>query len=198
MNPDPFEWAAKPWQGGQRIPDASRHQNFDTIAHLSPDLTIRPKSPSLAGIVVRHVDGTRSQPKAVNVTPDGGLTGDRWAVGKRKPIDQISMMNLNVAHRIANGQSVVFSGDNLFADLAMSTHRLPAGTYLKIGEALFEVSAEKHTPCHLFKARFGDAAFRQAAKVERIRGVYLTVRRPGEIRRGDGIQIIGSRHEDAR
>ena len=192
MSSEPFEWASKPWEGGARIPDVSRHRMSDSVAHLSPDLTIHRKSPSLAGIVVRNVDGTRSQPTVVEVTPDGGLHGDRWSVGKRNPADQISMMNLSVAHHIANGQSVVFSGDNLFADLDISTEYLPAGSRVSIGEAVFEVSAEVHTPCHLFKARFGDAAFRQAAKIERVRGVYLTVLRPGEIRTGDAIEILPS------
>ena len=188
----PFSWAQTPWLNDERIPDPSRHRTPEGVAHLTADLVIQPQTPRLAGIVVRHTDGTRSQPEKVEVTPAGGLTGDRWSVGKRKPTDQISMMNLRVAHHIANGQSVVFSGDNLFADLDISTKNLPAGTRLIIGEAIFEVSAEVHTPCHLFKARFGDASFRRAATVARVRGVYLTVLTPGEIHTGDGIEILRS------
>ena len=188
----PFKWAMKIWEGGERIPSPSCHRTTEAVAHLEPSLVLQPQAPKLAGIVVRHTNGTRSQPQTIEVTPSGGLWGDRWAVGKRNATDQISMMNLSVAHHIANGQSVVFSGDNLFADLDISTKNLPAGTRLVIGEAIFEVSAEAHTPCHLFKARFGDASFRRAANVARVRGVYLTVLTSGEIRTGDDIEVLRS------
>ena len=188
---DPMEWAVLPWFGGERVPDSSCHQSADAVVALTPDLTLQER-PTLAGIVVRNVDGSRAQPMSVAVTPGGGIDGDRWATGTRKLTEQVSMMNVSVAHQIANGQSVVYSGDNLFVDLDISAENLPAGTRLLIGDALFEVSAETHTPCHLFKSRFGDAAFRRAATVDRVRGAYLTVPTPGEIRAGDEIVILRS------
>ena len=138
-------------------------------------------------MVLRGVDGVRRQPQQALLTVDGGLIGDRWSAGKAKPGDQISMMNLDVACVIANGQSVVLFGDNLFTTLDLREEHLLVGTRLQIGEAVLKVSATPHVPCGQFKARFGAAAFECAARDPRIRGVYLTVMESGTVRLGDAI-----------
>ena len=81
----------------------------------------------LDGIVLRSPGGMRAQPDAVQVSIEGGLHGDRWVDGKANPTNQISMMNVNIAHAIANGQSVVLFGDNLFTDHDLSEDGIAGG-----------------------------------------------------------------------
>jgi hypothetical protein len=182
-----FEWSQRQ-HIGEPVSDPGAHLTQAQLSACDASVTYGP-SGGLAGIVLRHPDGSRGQPKRVSVTRERGLLGDRWGSGKRSPTNQVSMMNLHVAHTIANGQSVVVFGDNLFVDLDLSEASLPAGTQLSIGDVRFEVSQEPHTPCHKFKARFGDPAFRLSAKNLRLRGVLLTVLSDGDIVAGDHIDI---------
>jgi len=142
----------------------------------------------LEAVVVRCNDGSREQPIQCLLTVDGGLSGDRWSTGKAKPGDQISMMNLDVAATIANGQSIALFGDNLFTRLDLREENLPVGARLRVGEAILEISARPHMPCDRFRARFGAASFERTAKEPRLRGVYLTVIEGGSIALGDPIR----------
>ena len=184
-----FGWATAPFAGGERTPDGSRHLPKEHVHGLSAAAVFSAAKPSLVGIVVRHPNGGRGQPQRVMVSPERGLDGDRWAYGKRNIGDQVSVMNLSVAYQIANGQSVVFFGDNLLVDLDLSELSLPEGSELSIGTVRFRVSAKPHTPCHLFKARFGEAAFRGTAQDLRLRGLFLEVLSSGQIAAGNVITL---------
>ena len=144
---------------------------------------------SLDAIVLRSPSGMRVQPHRVQVSPEKGLVGDRWSNGKAKLGDQVSMMNLDVAYAMANAQSLVLFGDNLFTRLDLSEEALPVGAHLQIGPVALQVSTTPHVPCGQFRGRFGVAAFRQAAKNPRLRGIYLTVIKGGEIQIGDEIIV---------
>lgn len=187
MSTSVFEWSQRAHQG-ERVPDTSAYLTQEQLMSCDASAT-HDGSGGLAGIVLRHPDGSRGQPNRVAVTCEYGLVGDRWGSGKRSPTNQVSMMNVHVAYTIANGQSVVLFGDNLFVDLDLSESAMPIGTQFSIGTVRFKVSEEPHTPCHQFKARFGDAAFRMSAKNLRLRGVLLTVLSDGEITVGDAIKI---------
>ena len=100
------------------------------------------------------------------------------------------MMNVDVAHAMANDQSVVLFGDNLFTRLDLSEEALPVGAQLQVGTTILRVSETPHVPCGQFRARFGAAAFRRAAKQPRLRGIYLTVMQGGEIQIGDEIIVL--------
>lgn len=184
-----FGWATAPFAGGERMPDVSRHLPKEHVHGLSAAAVFSPEQPSLAGIVVRYPNGGRGQPRKVMVSPEQGLDGDRWAYGKRNIGDQVSIMNLSVAYQIANGQSVVFFGDNLMVDLDLSELSLSEGSELSIGAVRFRVSAKPHTPCHLFKARFGEAAFHATAQDLRLRGLFLEVLSSGQIAAGNAITL---------
>jgi hypothetical protein len=144
----------------------------------------------ISAVVVRGVDGIRHQPTHANISVDGGLVGDRWSVGKANRGDQISMMNVDVACVIANGQSVVLFGDNLFTCMDLSEEHLPVGSLLQVGDALLQVSEKPHVPCGQFRDRFGTPAFESAAKNRRVRGVYLTVIGAGSISLGGPISVV--------
>jgi MOSC domain-containing protein YiiM len=170
----------------------------DVLAHLEPEALNRAIAAAEACqiaqwgtldiIVIRHPDGRRVLPVEAHLSVEEGLIGDRWVSGKAKPGDQVSMMNLDVAGAIANGQHPALFGDNLFTRLDLSESQLPPGTRLRVGEAMLEISARPHMPCDRFRARFGAASFERTAKQPRLRGVYLTVIEGGSIALGDPIR----------
>jgi MOSC domain-containing protein YiiM len=184
-------WARTPFEGGKLEGKPSFHldsEGVDAALNAAEQGFVLDES-VLESIVVRGTNGARGQPLRTRVTVNGGLEGDRWAAGEAHPGDQLSMMNVDVAAAFANGQSIALFGDNLFTRLDLREASLGAGARLRIGSALVEVSATPHVPCNRFKGRFGDAAFRAAARDVRLRGIYLTVVEGGAIAIGDPIRV---------
>jgi MOSC domain-containing protein YiiM len=103
-------------------------------------------------------------------------------------------MRRDVAELIANGQPLTVFGDNLFVDLDISTANLPAGTTLRVGEALVAVTPEPHDGCLKFKARFGQDALRfvqaKPTRPQNLRGIYWKVVEAGEVHVGAPIQVV--------
>ena len=81
------------------------------------------------------------------------------------------------------------AGDQLYIDLDLSTDNLPPGTRLRLGSAVIEVTAQPHTGCGKFAARFGTEAAKFVNSPEgkklRLRGLNAKVVAPGVIRVGD-------------
>ena len=123
----------------------------DRLALLHNDRDVGPYF--LDGILLRSSEGHRIQPSRATVTVQGGLHGDRWREGKANPQDQISIMNVRIAHAIANGQSVGLFGDNLFTGLDLSEHALPVGAQISVGDVHLAVSHLPHVPCGRFRSR---------------------------------------------
>lgn len=176
--------------------DASRHRRMD---ELEEGLRALPPAPTDAGrlalISRRRPDGVREAPDSVRVTLEEGVPGDGWfRRPPRKPDAQLAVMRRDVAELIANGQPLTHFGDNLYVDLDVSAENLPAGTRIRVGEALVEVTAEPHNGCAKFRGRFGDAALRfvQAAPTRHLnlRGIYWKVIEPGAVRVGAPIQVL--------
>ena len=69
-------------------------------------------------------------------------------------------MRRDVAELIANGQPLSVFGDNLFVEFDISAANLPAGTRLRVGEAVVEVTPLPHDGCRKFHGRFGQDALR--------------------------------------
>jgi MOSC domain-containing protein YiiM len=86
------------------------------------------------------------------------------------------------------------AGDQLFIDLDLSEENLPPGTQLAMGTAVIEVTAEPHTGCGKFIARFGVDAVKfvnsPIGQRLRLRGVNARVVRSGRIRVGDSIRKL--------
>lgn len=185
-------WARVPFGDAPLVGDPDRHLDREQLERAFDGMAgaFASEVASLAAIVIRRSDGGRDQPGTAELSATAGLVGDRWAMGKALPGDQVSMMNVEVAARIANGQSVALFGDNLFSDLDVRERALPAGARLRIGGAVVRVSTTPHVPCDRFRARFGQPAFRFAANTPRIRGVYLTVIVGGTIAVGDGVHRL--------
>jgi len=71
---------------------------------------------------------------------------------------------------------------------------LPAGTRLALGSAVVEVTAQPHTGCKKFVARFGPDAMKfvnsPVGRRLNLRGINAKVVRPGVVRVGDVVKKI--------
>lgn len=129
-----------------------------------------------------------------------GLVGDNWlARGSRGTPDgradadaQLNIMNVRCARLVAGSdERVPLAGDQLFVDFDLSPANLPAGTRLRIGSAVIEVTDKPHTGCAKFTRRFGLAIHRwingHVGKQHRLRGICAKVVVPGTVTTGDEI-----------
>jgi MOSC domain-containing protein YiiM len=131
----------------------------------------------------------------VHLSPEDGVPGDGWSRRPpRKPEAQLAVMRRDVAELIANGQPLTLFGDNLIVDLDLSDTTLPAGSRLRVGEALVEVTPEPHNGCTKFQGRFGADALRwvqaKATRSLNLRGVYWRVLEAGHVQVGSAIEIL--------
>ena len=159
---------------------------------LPPALT---DSGRVAFIVRRPTKGAREVLRRARLSPEAGLPGDNWSQrGLPDPAAQLTIMQIEVAELIANGQSLALFGDNLFVNLDLSMANLPIGSRLRVGGAVVEVTPMPHDGCSKFNARFGNDALRFVnAKPTRhfnLRGIYWRVIAAGEIEVGSPIQVL--------
>jgi len=175
--------------------DPSRHLALDALEAGARALPAPPRDDgTLALIVRRRADGARETPPAVVLGAEG-VPGDDWT--RRPPRDadaQLAVMWQPLAALVANGQPLTVFGDNLFVDLDLSRANLPAGTRLRVGEALVEVTPKPHDGCAAFRARFGADALRfvqaPATRALNRRGVYWKVVEPGAAAVGAAIRVV--------
>lgn len=131
---------------------------------------------------------------------DEGLVGDMWhrrgsrrrPDGSANPDAQLTLMNARAIDLIAGARERWrLAGDQLFVDFDLGFENLSAGARLAVGEAVVEVTAEPHTGCAKFSARFGTEALKFVNKSPgrelRLRGVNTRVVTPGAVRVGDAI-----------
>ena len=92
-----------------------------------------------------------------------GLVGDNWRArgrsGGRRPANADAQITVTSSRAIAlaagDRDRWALAGDQLYLDLDLSGDNLPPGTRLEVGSAVIEVTAEPHTGCKKFAARFG-------------------------------------------
>ncbi len=133
-----------------------------------------------------------------------GLVGDTWRVrgskrsadGSAHPDMQLNVMSARAVDLVAAGdrERWALAGDQLYVDLDLSEANLPAGTRLALGTAVIEVTAEPHTGCEKFSARFGGDAHTFVNTKQhrhlRLRGLNAKVVQPGTVRSGDAIRKL--------
>jgi MOSC domain-containing protein YiiM len=190
QTPRPF-----PLEGPGPWGDQTRHLPFARLEEgLSRHAPPRDVG-ELALIVSRRETGQREMPAEAVLTAKQGVPGDAWArKTPRKPEAQLTLMRVDVARLLANGQPLSLFGDNLLVDLDLSTSNLPAGSRLQLGEAILEVTEKPHTGCAKFRQRFGADALRLTAAPPlqslRLRGIYAKVVQDGRVALRDSITVL--------
>jgi len=181
-----------------------RHRTADELTAALDEIR---RSPAAAGtvelIVRRPAEDEREVLDECALDLTEGLVGDGWLArgsrsrpdGSANPDAQLTLMNARAADVITGGRDLwPLAGDQLYVDLDLSIDNLPAGTRLAVGDAVVEVTAEPHTGCAKFSARFGTESLKFVNKSPgrelRLRGVNARVVTPGAVRAGDPITRI--------
>ncbi|MGO9246123.1 MAG: MOSC domain-containing protein [Verrucomicrobiia bacterium] len=142
-------------------------------------------------IVLRLPNEQRLTPSQVILSAANGVEGDRWNLKPNpNPLSQISLMNARFLEAIAgDAERMNLAGDNLIVDLDLHESNLPAGTRLRVGPAVIEITDHPHTACVKFERRYGKTARDLADTPEglalRLRGLFARVIHEGEVRLGD-------------
>jgi MOSC domain-containing protein YiiM len=173
-----------------------------TLSELEAGLDTIRKAPSAEGalimIVRRPATDKREVVESAELDPIDGLVGDNWKARGNKstpdrsahPDMQLTVINARLIGHIAQTKDRwSLAGDQLVVDMDISTENMPAGTRLAIGSAMIEVTAEPHTGCAKFAARFGRDALiwvnSALGKQLRLRGLNARVIQAGNIKVGD-------------
>jgi hypothetical protein len=175
--------------------DRARHLSLDQLEQGLARLAPPKDTGELALIVSRADDGRRETPALAALTCQGGIPGDAWARDCPEQLEaQITLMRIDVARLVANGQPLTLFGDNLLVDLDLSAGNLPLGSRLRLGSAILEVTPKPHNGCVKFRQRFGKDALRLTAAPEnrslRLRGIYVKVVQAGSIALRDPIRVL--------
>lgn len=132
-----------------------------------------------------------------------GLVGDNWKTrgssrtndGFGHPEMQLNIMNARAISLIAQMKDRwQLAGDQLFIDLDLSGENLPAGSQLKIGSALIEITPIPHNGCKKFTERFGVDAVKfvnsEIGKRLHLRGLNARIVKAGTIKTGDIVKKL--------
>jgi len=178
-----------------------------TMDELEAGLDYIRQSPQDKGVLEliarRPRDNEREALEVGQLNLQSGLEGDNWITrgssrttdGTAHPDMQITLMNSRVIALVAGDKERwPLAGDQLYVDLDLSADNLPPGTRLKIGGAVIEVSAQPHTGCAKFIARFGLDAQKFVNSPEgkqlHLRGINARVIQSGTIQIGDLVRKI--------
>ncbi|HEU0294802.1 MAG TPA: MOSC domain-containing protein [Anaerolineales bacterium] len=156
---------------------------------------------TLRMIVRRPAVDEREVIGEAELTVQEGLVGDTWKVrasrhtpdGSANTDAQITLMNARAIALLAQSEDRwSLAGDQLYVDLNLGEDNLLPGTRLAVGSAILEVSAQPHTGCNKFSARFGVEAMKFVNSPEgkrlHLRGINAKVVQSGTIRVGDVIK----------
>jgi len=181
----------------QSMGDGARFRSLDELERGLGDLPEAPRDSGELALVVarREGGGLRETPGRTRLAQETGVPGDAWGrYRKRDPEAQLTVIQMDVALLIANGQPVTLFGDNLFLSLDLSQGNLPIGSRVRVGGAVLEVTPMPHNGCKKFRARFGPEALEFVSKPElrhrNLRGIYMRVIEDGDVACGDAATVI--------
>jgi hypothetical protein len=178
-----------------------------TITQLTKDelhagldhIRLSPKDEGVIQLIVRRpAVGSREVLEEAQLNPIDGLVGDTWKLrSSRRTVDgsphpemQINIMNARAVALVAQEKNRwALAGDQLFIDMDLSKVNLPAGSRIKIGSAVLEITSLPHTGCQKFVTRFGAHAMQfvnsEVGKELCLRGINAKVVEQGSVRVGD-------------
>ena len=142
-------------------PRATAEQLAAGIEHVT---AAPPEVGTVELIVARPAVGERTLLQVGELDPVDGLVGDMWRVrgssrtpdGAADPLGQVTIMNARVAALVAcTPDRRALAGDQLYVDFDLAVANLPAGSRLRIGTAVLEVTRKVHKGCAKFGERFG-------------------------------------------
>jgi hypothetical protein len=163
-----------------------------------------PKDSGTLALIVRRpdVDEREVLDEGVLDLVDG-LVGDSWSrrgstrtpTGSAHPEMQLNIVNARAIALVAQVRDRwPLAGDQLYVDLDLSGDNLPPGARLALGSAVVEITAQPHTGCRKFAARFGPDATTfvnsAAGRELHLRGVNAKVVHSGAIRVGDLVRKV--------
>ena len=171
------------------------HSSYAELAAALPELERTPRERGRVELIVRRPSsGQREVLEVGTLDVDEGLLGDRWARGKRRRVNQLTLINTRFVALVAQRERWPLAGDQLYVDFDLSVEHVPPGTRIALGAAEIEVSPEPHTGCRLFAERFGVDAQRFAGSAEglalSLRGINAWVVKGGEVRVGDEVRAL--------
>jgi hypothetical protein len=161
-----------------------------------PELERSPRERGTLMLIVRRPrKGQREVLDGGELDVEAGLVGDRWALGKRRRAQQLTVINSRLVALLAQSRDRwPLAGDQLYVDFDLSLEHVPPGTRLAIGVAQIEVSPEPHTGCRLFAERYGRDAQRfvgsEQGRALQLRGINAWVVKGGEVRVGDDVRAL--------
>ncbi len=177
-----------------------------TLAELERRFAALPPRPQRAARVdalnVRPGPDLREARDEILLDPVRGAVGDRWERktwlylpdGSPDPRVQVAVCNSAVLALMQEATGVNHHpGDTLFTELDLSEENLPAGSRLRVGEAVIEVSDVENDACAKFAAQYGEAVFRWIRlpenRARRLRGLFARVIVGGRVRCGDAVRV---------
>jgi len=185
--------------------DVAKHLSTEELEAGLDEIRRAPASEGVVALIVRRpAEGEREVLAEGVLDLDEGLVGDMWRGrgskrtpdGSAHPDMQLTLMSARVVDLVAAGdrERWALAGDQLYVDFDISEANLPAGTRLGLGTAVIEVTAEPHTGCAKFHARFGGDAHRfvntKMHRQLRLRGLNARVIQPGTVSTGDTIRKL--------
>jgi hypothetical protein len=184
---------------------APKHRTNLELERGLADVLAAPQDDGLLeAIFVRPNENERRPLVTADLSPAGGVAGDRWAVdhwqklpdGSPDPQSQVSLMNVRMLRLIAGEEKAMgLAGDNLVVDLDLAENNLPPGSRLRIGaHVVLEITGQSHTGCGKFLRRYGSPARdfinSSQAKHLNLRGRFARVAEGGTIQVGDPVAKI--------
>ncbi len=177
----------------------SEHLSYAELEEQIDFIASSPKDKSPLDLIVRRPKENHREVLDTGIlSTDDGLVGDMWKIRPSSltpdksahPDMQLNIMSSRVISLIARSdERWKLAGDQLFFDLDLSKENLPAGTQLKLGDAIIEVTSQPHTGCKKFVARFGLDAMKfvnsEIGKRYQMRGINAKVIQGGKISKGD-------------
>jgi MOSC domain-containing protein YiiM len=176
------------------------HAQLETLQAAIEHVRAAPKDTGTVELIARRpAVGERERLEEAQLDPEQGLVGDSWSTRGSAPHRdmQLTLMNARVTALVAQvPERWALAGDQLYVDLDLSEANVPAGTRLRVGSAVIELSAEPHTGCGKFARRFGvDAVKFVNSTVGRelnMRGRNARIVSAGVVRAGDAIEKLSA------
>ena len=145
----------------------------------------------------------REFPENLRLDPECGIENERWLThpwlklddGSPDPRIQVSVLSRRVLELVwTDREGTLHPGDTIVTDMDLSVANLPAGTRLRAGKAVLEVSDLFNDACAKWKARYGSDAYRWVNRPEyrqlRLRGILCRIVKAGTVHVGDAVERI--------